>query len=264
MRVFGNNSIPGIDVTSGSLGHGLGIASGIALANRMNKLLTKIFVIISEGELYEGSTWEALLFLAHHKLTEIKIILDVNRNMILGRPEDHVGLESIDQKFKSFNAETMRIDGHHYQQIFDGLSFLVGADERPRVLIADTVKGKGVSLWKGDQSLIIGGLKPRKNVCNAKGFVSMNYQRDAFISELTERAKFDKDIVFLSADFGAPALDRFIAEFKRSIFHLGISEQNMIDVAIGLALRGKKVFAYAMAPFVVMRCAEQHKLAALL
>lgn len=149
LRVFGNNGIPGIDVTSGSLGHGLGIASGIALANRMDKIQAKIFVIISEGELYEGSTWEALLFLAHHKLTEIKIILDVNQNMILGRPEDNVGLESIDRKFVSFNAEAMRIDGHNYQQIFDGLDFLIAADERPRILIADTVKGKGVSFMEG-------------------------------------------------------------------------------------------------------------------
>ena len=92
----------------------------------------------------------------------------------------------------------------------------------------------------------------------------MKYQRDAFISELTNRAITDKDIVFLSADFGAPALDNFIAELPDQFFHLGISEQNMIDVAIGLALRGKKVFAYAMAPFVIMRCAEQHKLAAIM
>ena len=133
-----------------------GIASGIALANRMDKIQAKIFVIISEGELYEGSTWEALLFLAHHKLTEIKIILDVNQNMILGRPEDNVGLESIDQKFVSFNAETMRIDGHNYQQIFEGLDFLVDAGERPRILIADTVKGKGVSFMEGKADLIIG------------------------------------------------------------------------------------------------------------
>ena len=69
----------------------------------------------------------------------------------------------------------------------------------------------------------------------------MKYQRDAFISELTNRAITDKDIVFLSADFGAPALDNFIAELPDQFFHLGISEQNMIDVAIGLALRGKKV-----------------------
>ena len=69
--------------------------------------------------------------------------------------------------------------------------------------------------------------------------------------------------LFLSADFGAPALDNFMAELPDQFFHLGISEQNMIDVAIGLALRGKKVFAYAMAPFVIMRCAEQHKLAAI-
>ena len=92
LRVFGNNTIPGIDVTSGSLGHGVGIGAGIALANRMNNIDAKVYVVISEGELYEGSTWEALLFLAHHKLTNVKVVLDVNRNMILGRPEDCVAL----------------------------------------------------------------------------------------------------------------------------------------------------------------------------
>ncbi len=92
----------------------------------------------------------------------------------------------------------------------------------------------------------------------------MNYQRDSFISELRVQAANNQDIVFLSADFGAPALDQFISDLPDQFFHLGISEQNMVDVAIGMAMRGKRVFSYAMAPFVLMRCAEQHKLAAMM
>lgn len=92
----------------------------------------------------------------------------------------------------------------------------------------------------------------------------MNFQRDGFISTAHRLAAADEDIVFLSADFGAPSLDDFRAKLPRQFFHLGISEQNLIDVAIGLSLQGKKVITYAMAPFISMRCAEQHKLAAMM
>jgi len=149
LRVFGNNGIPGIDVTSGSLGHGVGIGSGMALSDALTENNPRrIFVIISEGELYEGSTWEALLFLAHHRLTNVKVILDVNRNMILGRPEDCVGLEPIAQKFEAFNFAVTRINGHDYQQIIDGIDFLLNSDRLVPVLIADTVKGRGVSFME--------------------------------------------------------------------------------------------------------------------
>ena len=89
-------------------------------------------------------------------------------------------------------------------------------------------------------------------------------QRDEFITQIIKYASLDRDIVFLSADFGAPKLDEFREKFPNQFYHLGISEQNMIDVAIGLAERGKKVFTYAMAPFVSFRCAEQHKIAAMM
>lgn len=148
LRVFGNIDIPGIDVTSGSLGHGIGIASGACMANRANGVEQNIFVVISEGELYEGSTWEALLFASHHKLTEIKIILDVNRNMILGRPEDQLSLDPIEKKFEAFNFEAKRINGHDYHEIFNGLDFIMSPDGQPRVLIAETIKGKGVSFME--------------------------------------------------------------------------------------------------------------------
>lgn len=92
----------------------------------------------------------------------------------------------------------------------------------------------------------------------------MNFQRDAFISTINDFALTNKDIVFLSADFGAPALDKFRQTLPNQFFHLGISEQNLIDVAIGLALKGKVVITYAMAPFISLRCAEQHKIAAMM
>ena len=92
----------------------------------------------------------------------------------------------------------------------------------------------------------------------------MKYQRDAFIDAVYGRAVKEKDIFFLSADFGAPALDRFRQDLPSQFVHLGIAEQNMIDVAIGLSIAGKRVFTYAMAPFISMRCAEQHKLAAMM
>ena len=92
----------------------------------------------------------------------------------------------------------------------------------------------------------------------------MLQQRDAFIQELHHLAATDDEIIFLSADFGAPALDEFRLKFPKQFYHLGISEQNMVDVAIGLAHRNKKVFTYAMAPFISLRCAEQHKIAAMM
>ena len=88
---------------------------------------------------------------------------------------------------------------------------------------------------------------------------SLEFQRDSFIDEIYLSAKKNKNIFFLSADFGAPALDRFRKDLKNQFIHCGISEQNMVNVAAGLALEGKKVFMYAMAPFVTLRCLEQHK-----
>ena len=120
-------------------------------------------MVISEGELYEGSTWEALLFVAHHNLTEVKIILDVNRNMILGRPEDQLSLESFDRKFEAFNFETKRINGHDYFEIFNGLEFLLQSEKTPHVLIADTIKGKGVSFMEDQpESHYWGGLNEQQ------------------------------------------------------------------------------------------------------
>ena len=100
LRVFGNNSIPGIDVTSGSLGHGLGIGAGLAMSFKKDKLKNNVYVIISEGELYEGSTWETLLFIKNYNLTNVKIIIDINNLIILGKTDDCIKLNPIIKKLK--------------------------------------------------------------------------------------------------------------------------------------------------------------------
>ena len=144
-KVFGNISIEGIDATSGSLGHGCGIAAGMALAYRSNKKNLKIFTILSEGELYEGSIWESLLFLSHQKLYNVKLILDVNNLIILGKTKDCLELPNIDKKFQSFGFKTKIINGHNYKEIRDGFNFLNKNDKKMKILIANTIKGKGIS-----------------------------------------------------------------------------------------------------------------------
>jgi transketolase len=104
----------------------------------------------------------------------------------------------------------------------------------------------------------------RKNGFNDEGTNVMMHQRDAFIESVTLKAFKNKNIMFLSADFGAPALDKFRDQLPKQFLHMGISEQNLIDTAIGLALKDKTVFCYAMAPFISLRAAEQHKLAAMM
>jgi transketolase len=147
LRVFGNISIPGIDATSGSLGHGLGIAAGYALSYRQRKSDQRIFVVISEGELYEGSIWESLLFINHYKLNNIYIVLDRNNLIILGDTETCLKLDPISEKFASFGFETHECNGHNYGELLGTLEKMTGSG-KPSCLVIDTVKGKGVKLME--------------------------------------------------------------------------------------------------------------------
>ena len=122
LRIFGNNDIPGIDVTSGSLGHGVGVGVGLAYSNRLDKKKNEVYVIISEGELYEGSTWEALLFASNYNLSNLNIIIDINSLIILGSTEQCMKLNSIKEKIKSFNFDVSNCDGHNFKSIIKSLN----------------------------------------------------------------------------------------------------------------------------------------------
>jgi len=147
LKMFGNNHIPGIKTATGSLGHGIGMGTGIAFSAKKNKTDKKVFVIISEGELYEGSTWESLLLLSSLKLNNLYIILDINNNIILGNPKNCLDLGSIEKKIKSFGIKVEKCNGHNFLQICSKLKKLQKYNG-PTCLLANTIKGKGIKIME--------------------------------------------------------------------------------------------------------------------
>lgn len=141
-----SHEVPGVECSTGSLGHGLSIGCGIALAEEREKLGYRTFVIISDGELNEGSIWEGILFAAQHHLSRLTLVIDYNKIQSFGNTEDIINVEPLGKKFEAFNWDVMEIDGHDYEQIEKALS--KEGNEKPKVVIAHTIKGKGVSFME--------------------------------------------------------------------------------------------------------------------
>jgi transketolase len=148
LRIFGNITIPGIDATSGSLGHGPGIAAGFALIAKKERRDQRAFVVLSEGEQYEGSVWESALFAAHHELDNLIVILDRNRKIILGDTEDLLPLDPVEKKWEAFGWKTVTVDGHSFESLMEGFSEIGKEPGKPLLILANTVKGKGVSFME--------------------------------------------------------------------------------------------------------------------
>ncbi len=139
---------PGIDVSTGSLGHGLSIACGMALAGRRAGADYRVFTVLSDGECDEGSTWEAVLFAPHHRLDNLVAIVDYNKIQSLGRVEDVLNLDPLADKWRAFGWAVREIDGHDLAKIDAAMDTLPLQAHRPTCLIAHTVKGKGVSFME--------------------------------------------------------------------------------------------------------------------
>lgn len=135
---------PGIDVSTGSLGHGLSIGVGAALGIRMDKASNRVFVILGDGELQEGSNWEAAMAAAHHRLDNLIAIVDRNRYQT-GPTEEMMALEPLADKWEGFGWSARSIDGHNMEEVVDALESVPFGRARPSVIIANTIKGKGVS-----------------------------------------------------------------------------------------------------------------------
>ena len=253
LTMFPNMTIPGVHATLGSMGHGLGIAAGMAMANPD----INVICVMGEGEMYEGSVWEAMLFIKHHKLPNLKIIIDRNGYVVLGRADELLRLTPVRDKFTSLGFTVRVADGHNVDHLQETLAVA-------QVVIALTIKGKGVPAWEGkpESHYWIPVPPAFRMVPRQSGEHTMTFQRDVFIEVIHGAALRDPDVLFLTADFGAPALDTFKAACPKQVIHMGISEQNMVSVATGLALSGKKVYVYAMSPFFE-RCYEQLKVAAI-
>ena len=150
LRVFGNISIPGIDVTSGSLGHCIGVGVGMAISYKRSNQNKKIFVIISEGELYEGSTWEALLFAKHYKLDNLHIIIDINSLIILGKTSDCLNLDPIKDKIEGLGIKTLEVDGHNLTNLISTFDLSIKMGEI-NCILAKTIKGKGSTIMENQK-----------------------------------------------------------------------------------------------------------------
>ena len=149
LGLYADYKIPGIEGISGSLGHGVGMGAGIALDAKKNNKNNKAFVIVGDGECYEGSIWETAMFAAHHKLDNLIVIVDLNHLCILGRTKDLLDQGDLGEKWKSFGWHVEYVDGHSYKSLMGGFDSINKTKGKPIVLIAETVKGKGISFMEG-------------------------------------------------------------------------------------------------------------------
>ncbi|MGE3277313.1 MAG: transketolase [Vicinamibacterales bacterium] len=142
------NGVPGVEYSTGSLGHGLPVACGMALAGRAPGARFRVFALLSDGELDEGSNWEAALFAGHHRLSNLTAIVDYNRVQSLGATSEVLDLDPLGAKWAAFGWQVVELDGHDVPAVHAALSAVPAAPDRPTCVIAHTVKGKGVSFME--------------------------------------------------------------------------------------------------------------------
>ncbi len=141
--------LPGIEASTGSLGQGLSIANGMALAAKLDRKLYNVFVMLGDGELGEGQIWEAAMFASHYKLDNLVGFIDRNRLQIDGETEKVMSLEPIIEKWRAFGWEVKEINGHDFEEIIDAVEWAKDVKGGPAMIIAHTIKGKGVSFMEG-------------------------------------------------------------------------------------------------------------------
>jgi transketolase len=144
-----HGGVPGIEMSSGSLGHGLPVGAGMALTGKRAGEPWRVFVVMSDGELDEGSNWEAMLFAGHHQLDNLTIIVDYNKIQSLDWVDKTLRLEPLADKFRAFGWSVREVDGHDVKDLSSALELVPLEPGRPNAIIAHTVKGKGVSWMEG-------------------------------------------------------------------------------------------------------------------
>jgi transketolase len=162
--------IPGFETINGALGHGLGVGAGIALALKRKGSVSKVFVLVSDGELYEGAVWEAIMFASEHRLGNLSLIVDSNKRSMLGECKNIIDLEPLKNKFATFNWRTSVVNGHNIEEIYNVLSANRTEENLyPHALIAETIKGKGVPELERDSLCHVRPLKDEEIVKAIEG-----------------------------------------------------------------------------------------------
>ena len=144
------NKVPGVDMSTGSLGQGLSIANGIALVSKIDNLDYRVYCLLGDGEIEEGQIWEAAMCANKYKLDNLCAIVDYNHLQIDGNIEDVKGLNKISEKFESFGFETISVDGNNIAQIIEAFEKAKQIKGKPTMIVANTIKGKGVSFMENE------------------------------------------------------------------------------------------------------------------
>jgi len=151
LKGLSDSRVKGLEVTSGSLGHGVSVGVGMALGAKLNKTNQKTYVLVGDGEINEGAIWEGALFASHHQLKNLMVIVDQNGFQAMGATNDVIALGSIRAKFESFGFICSDVDGHNEEDIHQAIGELwASPSDCPRALIAKTVKGKGVPFMENN------------------------------------------------------------------------------------------------------------------
>lgn len=143
-----HKGVPGVELSTGSLGHGLPVGAGMAYGAKLDEANHRVFVLLSDGECDEGSTWEAVMFSSHHKLDNLTAIVDYNKIQSLATVAETLNLEPFADKWRAFGWSVIEVDGHDHHALYTHLSDLPKVTGKPTCLLAHTVKGKGVSFME--------------------------------------------------------------------------------------------------------------------
>jgi transketolase len=154
--------VPGVEASAGSLGHGLPISVGLALAGKIDAAPWRVYCILSDGEMMEGSSWEAMMSAAHYELHNLTAIIDRNRFSLDGPTEEIMSLEPLREKSLAFGWRTLKVDGHDVRHLLDAFAPAPAGNKRPTMIIADTVKGSGVSFLEGRTESHFAQLTPQQ------------------------------------------------------------------------------------------------------
>lgn len=277
------NHVPGVELNTGSLGHGLPVAAGMAKGLKMSGSPARVFVLTGDGELAEGSNWEGAMAAAHYRLDNLTWIIDRNRLQIGGCTEDVMSLEPLADKCRAFGFELVEIDGNDMAAVLAALR-APNTSGKPRCILSNSTKGKGVSYMENvakwhhgtpndeqylqaveelNAQITANGGEPipaQLKAPKAKSAASYIPARKAVTDMLTERANTDERIVALTSDArGSASLDSFLTAHPERFVEVGIAEQNEVGMAAGLSLTGKIPFACAPASFLTARCYDQVK-----
>lgn len=144
------NDLPGIDMSTGSLGQGISAAVGMAMAGKLDKKDYRVYALLGDGELEEGQVWEASMCAAHYKLDNLTIFIDFNGLQIDGNIQEVLNPTPIDEKFKAFGWNVVVIDGHNFEEIIEAIDKAKNIKGMPTAVVMNTIKGKGVSFMEGD------------------------------------------------------------------------------------------------------------------